>query len=223
MKKGKQQCLKIEDNYLSKCVLSLPHLLYSSDILKMPGSWNLHNFLLVTLTGPQWSVPFYVRQLHETPHTICPTSLSLLLFAGDEGSGRPVPSPCPPQLPPCPPLSHASVLAGRSRGPSSLRLPPVLLGSAHQAPRHPQDGANSVRRHTRDKHIRGSRWCAICYFLWILMRSCLSFPRITEAVLRHCSAPPPQTYQQWRQSVIGWRRWGWKDIRMSLTGHIWTI
>lgn len=45
---------------------------------------------------------------------------------------------------------------------------------------------------------------------------------ITEAALSHCSVPPLQTYRQWQQSVIGWRRWGWRDIRMSLIRHSWT-
>ncbi len=74
------------------------------------------------------------------------SDVSLALSAGDEGSSRPVSSPCPPQLPPCAPLSDASVLAGRSRGPASLRLAAVLVGSAHQAPCLPQGGANSVRQ-----------------------------------------------------------------------------
>lgn len=73
-------------------------------------------------------------------------NVSLALSAGDEGSSRPVSSPCPPQLPPCPPLSDASVLAGRSRGPASLRLAAVFVGSAHQAPCLPEGGANSVRQ-----------------------------------------------------------------------------
>lgn len=45
---------------------------------------------------------------------------------------------------------------------------------------------------------------------------------LTEAALSHCSAPPLQTYHQWQQSVIGWRRWGWRDTRMSLIRRTWT-
>lgn len=190
----------------------------------MSGSWNLHNFLLVTHTSPRWSVTFYVRQLHQTPHTICPSNVSPALSAGDEGSSRPVPPPCPPQLPPCPPLSDASVLAGWSRGPASFRLAPVLLGPAHQAPCLPQGRANSVSTqllaNARTQHIRGSRWWTICDIYGL---SCSHFWHfLTEAALSHCSAPPPQTYRQWRQSVIGWRRWGWRDIRTSLIRHTWT-
>lgn len=75
-----------------------------------------------------------------------------LSSAGDEGSIRPVSPPCPTQLPPCHPLTDAPVLAGRSRGQAVVRNPPVLSGSAHQASRLPQDGAEQVRggKHTRD-------------------------------------------------------------------------
>lgn len=154
----------------------------------MSGNWILHNFLLVTLTSPQWSVTFYVRQLHKTHHTICPTYVSLALAAGDEGSNRPISSPCPPQLPPSPPLFDASMLAGWSRGPASLRLAPVLLGSAHQAPCLPQGRANSVRSQRLatacPKHIRGSRWWTICYIYGFSCSLFWHFP-----LYRSCSQP----------------------------------
>lgn len=68
-----------------------------------------------------------------------------LSSSGDEGSSRPVSPPRPPQLPPRPPLPHAPVLAGRSGGQAGVRIPPVLIGPAHQAPRLPEDGAEQVR------------------------------------------------------------------------------
>ena len=81
--------------------------------------------------------------------------------AGDEGSSRSVPVARPPQLPPCPPLTDASVLAGRTGGPARLRLAPVFLGSPHQAPCLPQGGADSVSGqllpNAATKHIEDSR------------------------------------------------------------------
>lgn len=156
-------------------------------VTKKSASWNLHNFLF-TLTSPKWSVTFYVRQLHESLHTICPSNVSLALFGGDEGRSRPVSPPCPPQLPSCPPLSDASVLAGWSRGPASLRLTPVLLGSAHQAPCLPQSGANSVRRqllaNACTKHNRGSGWWTTCYIYGLSCSHFWHFPPY-----RSCSQP----------------------------------
>lgn len=126
--------------------LSQTHLIRD----KMSSRWDLHIFFLACLTRPQWSMTFNIRQDSSShlPYLQCmcnvslsfrlsllssslSRSLSLPPPAGHEGCGRPVSSPCPSQLPPCPPLSDAPVLAGRSRGQASLRLPPVLLGSAH--------------------------------------------------------------------------------------------
>lgn len=76
--------------------------------------------------------------MHKTPSALLLSDAFLFVSAGDEGSSRSVPSPGPPQLPPCPPLSNASVLAGRAGRPTRFRLSPVFSGSTHQAPRVPQ-------------------------------------------------------------------------------------
>lgn len=55
----------------------------------------------------QW---LHVTHLHNNP----PSHL-LASSVGDEGSSGPVSPPRPTQLPPCPPLLDAPVLAGRSR------------------------------------------------------------------------------------------------------------
>lgn len=135
-----------------------------------------------------------------TQHTIWTANVFLALSsAGDEGSSRPVSSPRPTQLPPCPPLADAPVLAGRSRGQAAVRNPPVLSGSAHQASRLPQDGAEQVRGRKRIRHLPGddSDLCLRSVTLASLTRP------FTEAALSRCSAPPPRTYQQCRQSTTG--------------------
>lgn len=135
-----------------------------------------------------------------TQQTIWTTSVFLALSsAGDEGSSRPVSSPRPTQLPPCPPLADAPVLAGRSRGQADVRNPPVLSGSAHPASRLPQDGAEQVRGR---KHIRDfSSVESPLYFRSVTLAS-LTRP-FPEAALSRCSAPPPQTSQQCQQSTTG--------------------
>ena len=117
----------------------------------------------------------YTRLL--TPSALLIFPVSLALSAGDEGRSGPVSSPGPPQLPLCPPLSDASVLAGRPRGPAGLRLAPLLLGPAHQAPRLSQGGANSVRHQLL---ASAQNIITMCY-LWIF--------DIFPLFYRSCSQP----------------------------------
>lgn len=72
----------------------------------MSGCWNLHNFLLVTLTSPQSSVTFYTRQLptlnssHYLPDLCLLSSLlSLQVMKAVADQYRlPAPQNCPPAL-----------------------------------------------------------------------------------------------------------------------------
>lgn len=65
----------------------------------------------------------------------------------------------------------------------------------------------------------GASW----QYIPVVIPSVLTFPLLAGAALSHCSAPRPQTWRPWQQSVIGWRLWGWRDIRMSLIRHTSTL
>lgn len=105
---------------------------------------------------------FNVSQLQKTPQTSSLLISSLSFSAGDEGSGRPVSPPRPTQLPSCPPLSDASVLASRSRGQTDVWHPPFLFGSAYQAPCLPQGRASSVRWRKHMMNVLLCSWIHIC-------------------------------------------------------------
>ena len=110
-------------------------LFFIPQTFQMPGSWNLHDFLLVTLAGPQWSVAFCMRQLHKPPRTICPTSLSLSVLRWWRQWRTSIVSP-PPSAARLPSTLWCSSAGRQSGGTDSASTPscPPWTGSSGTLP-----------------------------------------------------------------------------------------
>lgn len=165
---------------------------------------------------------FYVRKLHKTPQPICPTyflclphSLSLQVMKAVADQYRlPAPHNCPPAL-------HSLMLQCWQADRGDRPAFDTLLSSLDRLIRHPASLKAEPTRWDSRKHITGSRKIQSVFDMDSHALIFDTHP-LTGAALSHCSAPPLQTYLQWQQSVIGWRRWGWRDTRMSLIRRTWT-